>query len=1267
MAERSFKKINEFLDSVIRARLKVRRLEAGMVLLLGALAVLLLAPAAVVSQVRFGYSAVIYAGLTVLLLGAALVRCWWLATRRPRRERIALDIEETHPDLGSNLISSLQLFPRKGELGDDDPTSPALIDALVNDTSREVESLDPEAYVSQAGFQRLGRLAGILAIAVMLMAFIWPGLYPRAGYLLANAADLMPSRITHLEIWAERTTLLPGMPTTLEVRTRGREAGNVELEVRQGAEAEASIAMEKVAPHQFRARWLAAGAGARITARTGRFRSRTIEVRVVAPPRVESIQVVQFPPEYTKLKPGSGKSGGHIRAYMGSEVQLAVKTNKPVQEALIALADGWRLPLNPTEGGDSLGGKMILGGAGSYQVRLKDAHGFSNLAPRRYQIDIIPDAYPDVTVTQPGKDLTVEADERVTVKYRASDDFGVRGVYLEVRLGSGRPRRIKVWGGEKPQKDVLGRYEFDLSTMGIRPGGVLSYRFIAPDVDTVSGPKVGTSKVYRISIRDREAVMAGLDRNLGEISNELLDLLGDYLEKDIPPEERAKEAKETGKPAGKSPSIEAKASKILERIKRTRAMLRPKNPRETLSDMDLSTLERQLRDAISQYLKPLSRLSKLGENAKEERERLNREIAARQEEATETLERLATMGEEIQRNVRVDRAGRTTESMIQRQRSIEQALEKMRSMGADEEALRRVEKELRKLREQLGELMQQMASLAQRMPREFMNQRSMREMPMQDMMRSFERIREMMRRNNFQGALEQLRRLMSQLQRMRMALRGMQRRQMMSQRGGRPIQRQQSELAKIVEEQQAILGETVGALETVVDRLKKKWPEDVAAVSRRARAYWKKADESAARPLPSDCYGKAEPVKQAEPEEKAEAAEPEISMLGPPGTQKKLSPPERAEKIQREKKRALSEFDTMLKKGEWGIIFQRLPEWAAKLEKSPCVRPQQIAEKEKDAPKVARRENRPEPAPRDAREGIRPEPWAWRMDAGAKPAPEAAERLEERGATPLAGEPAESAVGLTLGLIGPVPSPQRPSLETLERMASLTLGGIRLGPAPPEPMSPKELAKSAGRLLDKSEKDAGGTEIAKLDGLRDRQKDVRERLGVFERHLRQMMQVYPFINPSILRRIAEAGEAMEEATAALAKRSSSRAVPPEEEAIRKLAEGQNSMQQAMQQMAQRGSVGLGTPRGFSALGPGMGGNRPWWSRNPNFPQPRGSNDRGREEDGNLGTQFSEVLIPDREQYKVPAKYREEIMEAMKDGLPSGMRGEIEDYFDRLTK
>lgn len=1172
MAERSFQKITGFLDSVIRARLRVRRSEAGMVLALGLLSVLLLAPAAVVSQARFGYSAVIYLGLTILLLGLTAARAWWLTARRPKRESVALDIEKSHPDLGSNLISSLQLFPRRGALGADDPTSPALIEALVHDTAREVESLDSDAYVSPAAFQRLGRIASVLAVGAILLAFVWPGLYPRAGYLLANAADLMPSRITHLAIAASRTTVLPGMPVAFDVRTTGREVDSVELEVRGGASAPSAIALKKVAAHHFRGRWAGAGADARVTARAGRFHSRTLAIRVVAPPRVESVEVVQYPPEYTSLKSVRGRNGGHIRAYMGSEVRLAVKTNKPVKEALISLADGWRLPLKPVGNHLLLRGKMILGGAGSYQVRLKDAHGFSNLAPRRYQIDIIPDAYPEVAVTRPSGDLTVEADDRVAVAYRASDDFGLRSVHLEARLDGGRPRRIKMWSGETPRKSAKGRYEFGLRAMGVRPGGVISYRFIARDGDTVSGPKVGTSKTYRIRVRDREAVMAGLDRNLGEISNALLDLLGDYLEKDLPPETAEKGEKGGRAPrktAAKGGALERKAKAILGRIQRARASLRPKNPRETLADMDLSTLERQLEDAISQYLRPLSKLSRLGADAKarRERERLGREMAARQEEATETLERLATMGEEIQRNVRVDRAGRTTESMIQRQRAVERALEKMRRQGADKEAVSRVERELEKLREELGKLMRQMASLAQRMPAEFMNQRSMREMPMRNMMEAFGRIRQMMRQNNFKGALEELRRLMSQLQRMRMALRGMQRQQMMSQRGGRPIQRRQSELASIVEEQQAILGETVGVLENVVDRLRQEWPKEVAQVARGARAAWRRSEEAARRPLPTDCPPGAAP-KGAAPSAAAAPPVPQAAGEAEP------SPRMRAEKMQRERMRALSEMDAMLKRGEWGIVFQRLPEWRAALGASPCVRAAPGGEGDADAPQ----------APGSAEDAA---PWT-------------------------------------------------------------------------------RVAEALGRLLEKSENRSGGTEIAKLEGLRFRQESLRRRLGSFERRLRQMMQVYPFINPGILRRIAEAGELMEGAAAFLKKRSSSRAVPAEEGAIRKLAQGQNSMQQAMRQMAQRGSVGMGTPRGFGILRQGMGGGRPWWSRNPDFPR-EGGNQRDQQEDGSLGTQFSEVLIPDREQYKVPAKFREEIMEAMKDGLPDAMRGEIENYFDRLTK
>ena len=44
-----------------------------------------------------------------------------------------------------------------------------------------------------------------------------------------------------------------------------------------------------------------------------------------------------------------------------------------------------------------------------------------------------------------------------------------------------------------------------------------------------------------------------------------------------------------------------------------------------------------------------------------------------------------------------------------------------------------------------------------------------------------------------------------------------------------------------------------------------------------------------------------------------------------------------------------------------------------------------------------------------------------------------------------------------------------------------------------------------------------------------------------------------------------------------------------------------------------------------------------------------------------------MLIPDREQYQVPQKFREEVMEVLKEGLPDSLRSEIENYYERLTR
>lgn len=1169
MAESSYQKILNFLGRVLDGRLKVRRREAALITALALLGVLLLAPAAVALQPLFGYAAVAYLVLSLALLGGGLA-CAFLHLRQGLgRESLALEIEGERPDLGSNLISSLQLFPRKGRLGPDDPTSPELIDALVEETGAQVQGLQPDSFVSYAAPREMARLARWLGAAVLACALLWPGLYPRAGYLLVNAFDLMPSRITHVFLTASAERVLPGSPVAFEVRTEGRKPGGVILEIAPaagGGDAPAGrLAMEKAGEDRFRANWAGGERDVRVTAWAGRFRSVPVEVKVVQPPEVAGIEVVYFPPEYTGLKASRGEEGGHIRTYLGSTVHVRVRADRPLKEAVLAMADGWRVPLKLAKDG-ALEGVLLLAGPGSYQVRLTDTFGFANPAPPRYRIDIIPDTLPQVEVLEPGKDLTVEADEQVGVRFRASDDFGVRSVSLEARVGSGPARHLRVWGGESPQKSVDGSHLFDLRSMGLRPGAVLTYRFMAEDTDTVSGPKKGFSAPFTIRIRDREAAIAKLDEDLGKISSQILDLLGDFLERGDRKEEKkasqeARKSKEApaarrgeetrqARPRAPAPdtSMTRKAENILEAIQKSRTQLRSQNPREALASMDLDMLQRQLREALDRFLRPAEQPASPGESPQQRRQR-EEDLASRQEEATETLERLASMGEDIQRNVRMDRVGRSADSLLQRQQALERALEKLRRGGGmDDQTRRRLEQELAELQREMNKLMQELSGLAQRMPAEFMNQRGMRNLPMQDMMKGFDRVRDMMRQGNLRGALEALRQMMGQMQRMRAALRGMQQQQMMAQRGGSPMRGQQNELSAIVEEQQAILGETVSLMDNAVDRLKKGAAPRLKGLAERIARERKEEQALAEKAGETVCVqGETKPAKPA-------AGAPMDDVDADAARAKAV------EQARRARQQAMEEMESLLQRGDWGAIYHRMREWWAALRGPECVEDQAAAG-------------------RKAR---------W-----------------------------------------------------------------------------EEARKQIERLLQGAERGFSAEDRAGLSGLNLRQEALKKRLANFEERLRQLMQVFPFIDPAILRRIVEAGQAMGQAGVSLGKRSPSQAVPPEEEAIQRLAQGQSAMQQAMQQMAQRGNFGMGTPQGFGVYrAPGTG----WWARNPELQGQEDFRQQGREgEEGQLGTQFSEVLIPDRDQYRVPPQFREEVMEALKDGMPGGLRGEIEDYFDRLTK
>ncbi|MBI4641198.1 MAG: DUF4175 family protein, partial [Candidatus Tectomicrobia bacterium] len=203
----------------------------------------------------------------------------------------------------------------------------------------------------------------------------------------------------------------------------------------------------------------------------------------------------------------------------------------------------------------------------------------------------------------------------------------------------------------------------------------------------------------------------------------------------------------------------------------------------------------------------------------------------------------------------------------------------------------------------------------------------------------------------------------------------------------------------------------------------------------------------------------------------------------------------------------------------------------------------------------------------------------------------------------------------------------------------------------------KKLSELSGKLreLTKGQKDILSREEKKEVGsLAQREQNLKEKTEDLEARLKELSNLFPFLSPELMKNLGEAIPFMGDASDDLSKMSPKEALPPEREALYRLSKAQESLQQSMQQMAQRSQMG-GMPmpmvvqRGIGGFNPGM--------------QP----DVSQLENGRLGLNTKDFEIPTKKDYKVPKIYREELLEALKSGYPQQYRELVEKYFKSLSE
>ncbi len=189
----------------------------------------------------------------------------------------------------------------------------------------------------------------------------------------------------------------------------------------------------------------------------------------------------------------------------------------------------------------------------------------------------------------------------------------------------------------------------------------------------------------------------------------------------------------------------------------------------------------------------------------------------------------------------------------------------------------------------------------------------------------------------------------------------------------------------------------------------------------------------------------------------------------------------------------------------------------------------------------------------------------------------------------------------------------------------------------------EEVLKDIEKLMPSPESLLSEQEKKELEQLAKQQQQLRNQAKQLGKDLDQLGQQLPIVGPEVKKKVQEAQEAMSEAGQKLGKSDAPSALNQERRAL-------DSLQQLKQELEKMGEQGQG----------GQGGGVPL-----PFGQPQGSGARG--QGGRDPRSTEKVAIPKPEEYKAPAEFREDILEAAKQGTVEAYKDAVRQYYEELVK
>ncbi len=637
------------------------------------------------------------------------------------------------------------------------------VDRLLEDAAARADGLDAAEVLD------LPRWRPVVWLALLFAALVAAGVWLNGAELARGLGRLAaPLRVegrlptAGLRIESVPPVAVAGQDIRVTAVDLGTPRGAVHCEVRSGSGAWTRLdaALEPAAGPQPYRRYAATlrDVDADLRVRFTRDGMVTGErgVEILHPPLLTDTRVAIRPPAYTGLPVQRlAPAPAALEVLAGSRLRWTGTTDHPVVSAAAVTAAGDTLPWQAAA--DTVVGEFTVRAPLAWRLRLVDDRGLVGGQQVRYEIAVREDEPPRVALERERHDGLLPGDGRLDLGLLATDDFGVAGLDLLVRLEaagqapvdtawsrvslpvSGFPaaQRAETPAGAiafelaSPDDAVTAtrlRLDLGLDVAGLEllPGEALALAVEARDNRRPGPPARGRSRVLRFFLPSAAELLA----NQMETDSERLGDLEDLRDRS---DALAEELKRIDRELKKNPDpdfarrqelddalsrqqdmqeeleslteelrldLEETASRNMASVEMVERMERVAELMDEISNETLDRLREELRAAMEEL------------SERDIREAMS-EVARRQQEFLDKLDRTINLLEELKREQEMAGLASVVEEMMKRQEEL------LDPEAADPEAAARQEElaeELAALREKMEEMLADLERSAEQSP-----------------------------------------------------------------------------------------------------------------------------------------------------------------------------------------------------------------------------------------------------------------------------------------------------------------------------------------------------------------------------------------------------------------------------------------------------------------------------------------------------------------------------------------------------------------------